>query len=118
MRHYKCGWLQGLPKLLKENKLWLQRPDLNLRNLSQPRICSRGRRVIHPCCPEWMLLGDFLVSLLVALGLSISGDLRRRVASRIFDISMKWHDLAGSGNFGHTAPNGLKGGCSTTELRP
>jgi hypothetical protein len=46
-----------------------------------------------------MFLGDFLVSLLVALGLSISGDLRRRVASRIFHISMKWHDLASSGNF-------------------
>jgi hypothetical protein len=26
--------------------------------------------------------------------------------------------LASSGNFGHTAPNGLKGRCSTTELRP
>jgi hypothetical protein len=55
-----------------------------------------------------MLLGDFLVSLLVALGLSISGDLRHRVASRIFNISMKWHDLASSGNFGQGAPNGLK----------
>jgi hypothetical protein len=65
-----------------------------------------------------MLLGDFLVSLLVALGLSISGDLRRRVASRIFHISMKWHDLASSGKFRQTAPNGLKGRCSTTELRP
>jgi hypothetical protein len=65
-----------------------------------------------------MLLGDFLVSLLVALGLSISGDLRRRVANRIFHISMKWHDLASSGNFRQAAPNGLKGRCSTTELRP
>jgi hypothetical protein len=65
-----------------------------------------------------MLLSDFLAALLVALGLSISGDLRHRVASRIFHISMKWHGLASSGNFGHTAPNGLKGRCSTTELRP
>jgi hypothetical protein len=97
---------------------WLWGPDLNLQNLSQPHICSRGRRVTHPYCPESMLLSDFLVSLLVALGLPISGDLRRLVASRIFHISMKWHDLAGSGNFGQTAPNGLKGRCSTTELRP
>ena len=112
------GWLQGVRNRLRQNSFWLQRLDLNLRNLSHPRICSRGRRVIRPYCPEWMFLGDFLVSLLVALGLSISGDLRRPVASRIFHISMKWHDLASSGNFGQTAPNGLKGRCSTTELRP
>jgi hypothetical protein len=40
------------------------------------------------------------------------------VASRTFNISMKWHDLANSGNFRQAAPNGLKGRCSTTELRP
>ncbi len=59
--------------------------------------------------PNWMSLGDFPVSLLVTLGLSISGDLRHRVASRIFHIPMKWHGLASSGNFGHTARNGLEG---------
>jgi hypothetical protein len=42
-----------------------------------------------------MLLGDFLVSLLVALGLSILGDLRRRVASRIFNI----YEMARLGKF-------------------
>jgi hypothetical protein len=30
---------------------------------------------------DWVPPGDFLVSLLVALGLSISGELRHRVAS-------------------------------------
>jgi hypothetical protein len=46
------GWLQGVRNRLRQNSFWLQRPDLNLRNLSQPRICSRGRRVTHPYCPE------------------------------------------------------------------
>src|ERR1700732_3666341 len=40
------------------------------------RPCSRGRRVPPPAtAPNWMSLGDFLVSLLLTLGLSISGDL-------------------------------------------
>jgi hypothetical protein len=56
---------------------------------------------------DWLYVG-FLVSLLVSLGLSISGYLRHRVANRICQISLKWRDLAGSGNFGHTTPHGLK----------
>jgi hypothetical protein len=51
--------LGGVRNLLRQYSFWLRTPDLNLRNLSRPHICSRGMRVTHPYCPEWMLLSDF-----------------------------------------------------------
>ena len=61
---------------------------------------------------------DFLVSVVVSLELAICGKRWRDLAGRFSQISLKLRALAIAGVSRLNGQNGLKGRCSTTELRP
>jgi hypothetical protein len=58
------------------------------------------------------------VAVLAALGLAISGESWRAKTSADSYISLKRQVLTVSGSCWHNRRDGLKGRCSTTELRP
>jgi hypothetical protein len=60
----------------------------------------------------------FSVAVLVALGLTIQGEFRRSPASEDSHITLKMHVLTDQGGCWRECRDGLKGRCSTTELRP
>jgi hypothetical protein len=84
---------------------------------------DEAKRLAHKHIPrlgnhETDLESVFLVSLLVSLGLANCGKTWRDLASRVSHISLKLRTLAIAGLSGLNRQNGLKGRCSTTELRP
>ena len=104
-------------KFARVNKIWRKRVGVEPKS-EAPTVkhdVPNGNRRLEVLHSD---LERILVSVLVSLGLLFWGNRRHVVTARDFCMRGRWLDLTCQDALRREARNGLKGRCSTTELRP